>query len=51
MKKLPREIKLIKKAKEVAIPLEIKILKNQKTNGLWEVNDNILYLVNLSKKE
>ena len=51
MKQLPREIKLIKKAKEEAIPLEIKILKNQKTNGLWEVNDNILSLVNLSKKE
>ena len=51
MKQLPREIKLIKKAKEEAIPLEIKILKNQKTNGLWEVNDNFLSLVNLSKKE
>ena len=51
IKTIPKEIKLIIKAKEKIIPLDIKLLNNQKTNGLWEVNDNNLSLINLLSKE
>ena len=46
-----KEIRLIKKIKVDKIPVEDRLIKNQRINGLWEVNDNILSLVNLSKKE
>ena len=45
-----KEIKLIKKINSDNVPIEDKLIKNLRTNGLWEVNEKNLYLINLTKK-
>ena len=43
-------IKLTKKTSPDDMPIEDKLIKNQRTNGLWEVNEKNLYLINFTKK-
>ena len=43
-------IKLTKKTSPDDMPNEDKLIKNQKINGLWEVNEKNLYLINFTKK-
>ena len=45
-----KEIRLIKKIKNEKIPVEDRLIKNQRINGLWEVNENNLYLINFTSK-
>ena len=44
------EIRLIKKIKVDKIPVEDRLIKNQRINGLWEVNKSNLYLINFTIK-
>ena len=45
-----KEIRLIKKIKVDKIPVEDRLIKNQRINGLWEVNESNLYLINFTIK-
>ena len=44
------EIRLNKRANTDNMPVEDRLIKNQRTNGLWEVNEKNLYLINFTKK-
>lgn len=44
------EIRLNKKVITDKIPIEDQLIKNQRTNGLWELNEKNLYLINFTKK-
>ena len=44
------EIRLNKRPNTDNMPVEDRLIKNQRTNGLWEVNEKNLYLINFTKK-
>ena len=44
------EIRLNKRANPDNMPVEDRLIRNQRTNGLWEMNEKNLYLINFTKK-
>ena len=45
-----KEIRLNKRANPDNMPVEDRLIRNQRTNGLWEMNEKNLYLINFTKK-